>query len=268
VIADLTRLFGEFNFGEAGREIHDFVWDEVADWYVEAYKVLAREGRADGALLAQVFEKVLRLLHPLAPFVTEELWQRLTTGTAERPLAIMVAPWPEPADVRDASAEADWQDVVELTRAIRALRADYGVEPARAVEATIVPSNAGRIAFWREHMPVLSALPGVRLGAVNVAAQAPMESSARCIAAVAAGAEVLIDAAGLFDVDAELKRADREMAQAAAQVQRLERQLGSEFSRKAPPDVVEAERERLEHQRQRLETLQRRRETLRRLEAA
>jgi valyl-tRNA synthetase len=268
VSADMTRLFGEFNFGEAGREIHDFIWDEVADWYVEAYKVLAREGGADGALLAQVFEKVLRLLHPLAPFVTEELWQRLTTGTAERPLAIMVAPWPDTADVRDASAEADWQDVMVLTRALRTLRADYGIEPARAVEATIVPANAERLAFWRAQAPVLSALPGVRLSAVAVQAQVDPTVAPHSIAAVAAGAEVLIDAAGLFDVQAELQRADREMVQATAQVQRLEKQLGSEFAEKAPAEVVQAERERLEQQRERLQTLQRRRATLKRLEAA
>jgi valyl-tRNA synthetase len=268
VTTDLTRLIGEFNFGEAGREIHDFVWDEVADWYVEAFKILARDGRSDGALLAQVFEKILRLLHPLAPFVTEALWQRLTTGMAERPLAIMVAPWPEAADVRDPAAEADWADVMALTRAVRALRADYGIEPARAVSATIVPGSAERAAFWNEHAPTLAALPGVRLGSTVVQAQVDEATAARSVAAVAAGAEVLIDAAGLFDVRDELRRAERELAQAAGQVQRLERQLASEFSQKAPPEVVQAERERLEQQRERLQTLQRRQETLRRLDAA
>src|SRR5207302_2880985 len=78
VRAEVTRLLGEFNFGEAGRLIHDFIWDELADWHVEAYKVLASSGRADGAMLARVYEKTLRLLHPFAPFVTEELWQGLT----------------------------------------------------------------------------------------------------------------------------------------------------------------------------------------------
>src|SRR5262249_49577485 len=68
VIAETTRLLGDFNFGEAGRVIHDFIWDELADWYVEAYKILARSGSADGALLAQVYDKLLRLLHPFAPF--------------------------------------------------------------------------------------------------------------------------------------------------------------------------------------------------------
>ncbi|MBV9172173.1 MAG: class I tRNA ligase family protein, partial [Chloroflexi bacterium] len=267
VTSDLTRLFGEFNFGEGGREIHDFIWDEVADWYVEAFKVLARQGRADGALLAQVLEKILRLLHPLAPFVTEELWQRLTTGTAERPLAVMIAPWPEAADATDTAAEDDWVSAMALTRAIRALRADYAIEPARTVDATIVP-NAERLGFWRSQAPVIAALPGVRLGTVNVEPRAPSDLAARSIAAVTSGAEVLIDAAGLFDVQAELERVQREIAQATAQVQRLEKQLGSEFSRKAPPEVVEAERERLAQQRERLETLRRRMETLKRLEQA
>src|SRR5579864_1489957 len=82
VTSEVTRLLGEYNFGEAGRVIHDFIWDELADWYLEAYKVV----EADGSLLAQVYEKALRLLHPFAPYVTEELWQRVTTGIAGRPV--------------------------------------------------------------------------------------------------------------------------------------------------------------------------------------
>src|ERR1700704_1138247 len=105
VTAEMTRLLGEFNFGEAARVIHDFIWDEVADWYVEAFKILARDDQADGALLVQVYEKALRMLHPYAPFATEELWQRLTTGIADRPIALMIAQWPDPAEARDAAAE-------------------------------------------------------------------------------------------------------------------------------------------------------------------
>src|SRR5437868_3534225 len=126
VTDEVTRLLREYNFGEAGRVIHDFVWDEVADWYVEAFKILARDGQADGALLAQVYDKILRMLHPFAPFATEELWQRLTTGTAERPIALMIAPWPEPdAAAQDAAAEAAFGDLMALTRAARTLRSDY-----------------------------------------------------------------------------------------------------------------------------------------------
>src|SRR5262249_39717935 len=115
VTAEVTRLLGEFNFGEAGRVLHDFIWDEVADWDVEAYKALLPTGAANGALLAQVFDKLLKLLHPFAPFATEELWQRLTTGIADRPIALMIAPWPTAADARDVTAEEEWSNLMAVT---------------------------------------------------------------------------------------------------------------------------------------------------------
>jgi valyl-tRNA synthetase len=268
VTAEVTRLLGEFNFGEAGRIIHDFIWDEVADWYVESFKVLSRTGQGDGALLAQVFDKTLRLLHPFAPFVTEELWQRLTTGTADRPISISLAEWPRPADVRDPAAEAGWSDIMALTRAARTLRADYRIEPARTVGASIATPSPQLAEFWRNNAELVGALPGTRLRPIDVVevsnGVAP-DLAARSIAAVAGGAELLIPAAGLFDVNNELSRATSELAKADKEVQRLERLLAGDFGQNAPPEVVERERERLTEQRHRLETLDRRRETLTRL---
>ncbi len=270
VTAEVTRLLGEFNFGEAGRVIHDFIWDEVADWYVEAYKVLSGTGEADGALLAQVYEKTLRLLHPFAPYVTEELWQRLTTGTAERPISIMLAEWPKAASVTDAAAESDWADIMALTRAARALRTEYRIEPATAVHASIAAPTPQAAEFWRNNADLVGSLPGTRLkpiSVVEVSNGAARELAESSIAAVAGGAELLIPAAGLFDVQTERKRAEAELADAEKHVRRLEGRLAGDFSRKAPPDIVELERQRLAEQRTRLEALQRRLQTLRRLDA-
>jgi valyl-tRNA synthetase len=265
VISEVTRLLGEFSFGEAGRVIHDFIWDEVADWYVEAYKVLPDP---DGALLAQVYEKTLRLLHPFAPFVTEELWQRVTTGTADRPLSISIAEWPRPGDVRDPAAEVGWSDIMALTRAARTLRADYRIEPGRVIGASIATRSPTVADFWRDNAGLLGALPGTRLNPIDVLevsnGVAP-ELAARTIAAVAGGAELLIPAAGLFDIQTELRRVTSELADAEKRVRELERRLAGEFSHKAPPEVVEPERQRLREQRDRLQTLEGRRETLTRL---
>jgi valyl-tRNA synthetase len=163
VTTEVTRLLGEYNFGEAGRVIHDFIWDELADWYLEAFKV----AKADGALLAQVYEKTLRLLHPFAPFVTEELWQRLTTDIAERPVSLMVADWPSAANTRDPEAEAAWSDVVALTRAARTLRAEYRIEPSRAIAASILAPTRDQAAFWTANADLVGALPGTRLAMVS-----------------------------------------------------------------------------------------------------
>jgi valyl-tRNA synthetase len=268
VTAEVTRLLGEFNFGEAGRLIHDFIWDELADWYVEAYKVLASSSRADGALLARVYEKTLRLLHPFAPFVTEELWQRLTTGIADRPVSIMLAEWPRAMEARDAAAEDEWGDIMALTRAARTLRNEYHIEPSRVVSASILARSADAAAFWTANADLVGALPGMRLDPIQVvesADGATTDLASRSIAAVAGGAELLVPAEGLFDVQTELARARTELTDAEKQVHRLEGLLGGEFSRKAPRETVERERERLVEQRERLETLQRRLETLNRL---
>jgi valyl-tRNA synthetase len=268
VTSEVTRLLGEFNFGEAGRVIHDFIWDELADWYLEAFKFLSRTGKADGALLARVFEKTLRLLHPYAPFVTEELWQRLTTGIAKRPVSIMIADWPVTADTRDTSAEEEWADVMALTRATRMLRNEYHIEPSSSVAASILARTPEVAALWRANADLLGALPGTRLSPIEVvesAGEAPAELAARSIGAVAGRAELLIPAEGLFDVQLELARTRTELADADKQVERLENLLGGEFARKAPAETVERERERLTEQRERLEMLERRRVTLTRL---
>ena len=270
ITSEMTRLLREFNFGEAGRLIHDFIWDEVADWYVEAYKVLAATGRADGALLAQVYEKTLRLLHPFAPFVTEELWQRLTAESAGRPVSIMLAEWPRAADTRDLLAEGEWGDIMALTRAARTLRNDYRIEPSRVVGASILARSPESATFWKANADLLGALPGTRLQPIQVVESTDRdmtELTSRSIAAVAGGAELLVPAEGLFDVETELARTRTELADAEKQVHRLEGLLGGDFSRKAPPETVERERERLVEQRARLEALQRRQGTLNRLAA-
>jgi valyl-tRNA synthetase len=246
--------------------LHDFIWDEVADWYVEAYKVLLPTGAANGTLLAQVFDKLLRLLHPFAPFATEELWQRLTTGIADRPIALMIAPWPTAADTRDVAAEEEWSDLMAVTRAARTLRADYHIEPATTVAATI--AVRGNEVFWRKHASLVGALPGVRLQPIDVVDSTSVEASglaAKSIASVAGGVELLVPAEGLFDVQTELRKTRGELADAEKQVKRLEGLLVSDFSRKAPPETVDRERERLDEQRARLETLERRQGTLTRL---
>jgi valyl-tRNA synthetase len=210
----------------------------------------------------------LRLLHPVAPYATEELWQRLTTGTADRPIALMIAEWPKPADTRDLAAEDAWSDVMAVTRAARTLRSEYHIEAAHSVAASVAARTPEVAAFWRANVDLLGALPGTRLKPIDVLDApegAPADLAARALAAVAGGVELLIPAEGLFDVQTELGRTLQELAESDKQVQRLEGLLASDFSRKAPAETVERERERLTEQRERRHTLERRRATLARL---
>jgi valyl-tRNA synthetase len=268
-VAESTRLLSEFNFGEGTRTVYDFLWDEFADWYVEAYKALARRERENPALLAQAFEKVLRLLHPVAPFVTEELWQRLLAGTevSDRPVSLMIAPWPEPSAPQDAEAERQWEDIQAVVRAARSLRTDYRLEPSRWVQATIAAPDESSAAFWRQHAGMVGELPGTRLRPVEVAQSHSVSGLAEgALAAVAGGVEIFVPAEGLFDVEAETRRAEAERTDARQQVERIEGLLGGrDFIEKAKPEVVQRARDQLTEQQERLATLERRHATLERL---
>ncbi len=265
-IATATRLMDEYNFGEAGRVVHDFVWDEFADWYLEAHKLLARGGATDGQLLVRVYEKLLRLLHPLTPFVTEELWQRLGTDGAH--VSVGLAPWPISSGLVDAEAETQWADLTAVVRAARALRADYRIESTRWVEAYVVAGTPERARFWRDHSDLLGNLPGTRLRPIEVleASSAPTELVERSISAVAGGVELLLPAAGLFDVQAERQRARAELGEAEKQIERLNGLLARPgFAEQAPAEVVEGERGRLAEQLERHQALARRVVSLERL---
>ena len=98
-------------------------------------------------------------------------WQRLTTGTGERPIALMIAPWPEPADARDPAAESAWSDVMAVTRAARTLRSDYHIKSSNTVAASIAARTLELAAFWRANAELLGALPGVRLKPINACLQ-------------------------------------------------------------------------------------------------
>ncbi|MBA2518430.1 MAG: valine--tRNA ligase, partial [Chloroflexia bacterium] len=137
VTAEVTRLLGIHLYGEAGRQLRDFVWSELCDWYIEAAKVRLKRTPAEQQAVAQTIaytlERSVRLLHPFMPFVTESLWQELPHAGD----SVIVAAWPEAAE-RDNAAEADFGALIELTRAIRNARTEANVEPGRWISAEIV----------------------------------------------------------------------------------------------------------------------------------
>ncbi|HMP40573.1 MAG TPA: valine--tRNA ligase, partial [Roseiflexaceae bacterium] len=146
--ADVMRLMEGFNFGEAGRQIHEFLWSDFADWYVEVAKEQlegdAPRRRRTQETLIRILEGSLRLLHPFMPFVTEEAWHYLTRSwrelwpAASLPSSLMIAEYPRTAEAAtDSEALRDWALVQEIIRGIRNIRNEYRVEPARRVAAVI-----------------------------------------------------------------------------------------------------------------------------------
>jgi valyl-tRNA synthetase len=284
LIAEVDRLMRAYNFGEAGRQIQEFLWSEFADWYVEVAKVQLegdeQRQRRTKETLYTVLEGSLRLLHPFMPFVTEEAWQYLTMneerGTRNEAddageaahrssfiahRSIMVAPYPT-ADTGalDQTAERDWALVQELITGIRNVRNEYKVEPARVVAAIVAAgAQTGLLEAQRALIARLARVADDQLAIVERLDAKPAQAATLVVGSV----EAFLPLAGLVDKAAERARLNKEFEAAAAEVTRREAKLSNaSFIDKAPPAVVQRERDGLaaaqataERLRERLEQL-------------
>ena len=235
VVANVDELLTQFQLGEAGRQIQDFLWNEFFDWYVEASKVRLRAGDASPLpVLAQVLDCGLRLLHPWMPFITEALWQRLPNRDGE---ALIAARYPQPGDgARDAAAEAEFGAVQEIVRAVRQTRADYNVQAGRWVESWVVCAEPLRGA-------ISAAAPAVEVLArsrpLHIAAERAAAPTEQIASAVLADAEVVIPLGGLVDLEQERARLQKELGQVEGRLKGAEAKLANEgFRSKAPAQVV------------------------------
>jgi valyl-tRNA synthetase len=256
-VANVTGLMDDFQFGEAERQLHDFLWGEYCDWYIEMAKIRLQAGdKTPLPVLAQVLEVSLRLLHPYMPFITEELWQHLKKHlkglTGE---SIMVARYPE-ADEKafDAAAEREIEAVTEIIRSIRNVRAQYKVPSMRWIEARIYAGDAQQASISR-HADAIKTL--ARANPVSIIKGEASEKAGDSTLVIAlAPATIVIPMASMFDTEAERKRLEKELEQTRAEVNRLEARLKDKaFLTKAPPAVIEKERQRLYTLSEKLEKL-------------
>ncbi len=264
VTADVTRLMEDFQFGEAGRLVHDFIWDEFCDWYIEVARVRLYRG-ADEATLAltsqtlrRVLEQSLRLLHPFMPFVTEEVWQRLKqvegrdgfTGDAP---SLIVAKWPAPGP-RDEAAERDFALLMEIVRSIRNARAESNVPAARWIEAIAVAGD--RAPLLQENLEILENLARARPFTVHATLE---RRPSQAITLVAGTVEVLLPLAGMVDIAEERARLSKELEEARRDLERSRSLLANEnFLTRAKPEVVQREREKLAVHEERVRKLEER----------
>jgi valyl-tRNA synthetase len=248
-LADLSARVDEgldaFEFGETARALYDFFWSEFCDWYIEMAKGrLAAGGEARLAVqrdLVFVLDRALRLLHPMMPFVTDEIWRQLPLAPADRADSLMIAAWPSSADlarVRDEDAEATIAAVQEVVTAVRAVRARYTV-PQRATVDVIVKTSGDQAMVIENQGEYLRSLAGVGVLTVDAAAAKP----AHAAVAVAAGAELYIPLEGLVDFAHERARVAKELAAAQADLGRLTGKLANEgFLAKASAEVIAKDR--------------------------
>ncbi len=259
LVSNVNRLFDGYLFGEAGRQIHDFLWEDFADWYLEVAKVQSRGGdvssRTTLSVLFHVLDTCLRLLHPFMPYVTEEAWQHVKAAFQEAgvgilpdsgwPEALIIAEWPqwEKDGATDFSFEvAEFERVRELIRGIRAVRSEYSVEPSRLVPAIIIAGErTDIIASQKSILAFLARLDRDNLRIVDQG-EAPVESVTVAVGELTA----YLPLADLIDLEKERSRLKSEIKELEAQIHRVGDLLAGEFAQKAPEIVVEREREKLE----------------------
>ena len=243
-IRDATASLEQFRLDEAAKRCFDFVWKELADWYVEAVKPRLGAGAAPTpaaaaqAVLSYCFDAALRLLHPVVPFITEELWQKLPGRQADDLLAI--AAWPrERLDLHDPKAEPLFSRIQEAITAIRNIRAEYRVSPKARVNAIVHPrSDAARRAFEGERDTI------TRLAQLGDLAFDGRARDAGAHAVLADGSEVFVALADAIDVRQECQRLTGELTRLERQLAGLAAKLTNEnFVARAPAQVVAQERE-------------------------
>ena len=251
-IANVDRLMDGYLFGEAGRQIYDFLWNDFADWYVEIAKVQMNAGGASAwaslSVLKTVLDHTLRLLHPFIPFVTEETWQQLRSAAVGAgidpaggwPDALIVADWPRPI-LDDPAATADFELLRELIRRIRNARAEQGVEPARYIPAIIAAGE--KLEQMEAQRPLLATL--ARLDDNELTIAASVTPPAQAVTLALGSITCYLPLAGMVDLSAERARLGKEEEELGKQIQRLIGLLNSPFAEKAPEVVVQKEREKL-----------------------
>jgi valyl-tRNA synthetase len=257
LVRDVERLFQNFQYGEAGRQIYDFFWGDFADWYVEIAKLQLNQGggRAfyTASTLARVLDISLRMLHPFTPFVTEELWGHLKRVVLDSPIArlhpdwaeaLMIAPWPIPRQVEDweAGKTSDFTLIQELVRTVRNLRAEKSVQPGRRIPATLVTASAADI--LRQQAKAIAALAGIDPRALTIQESIPAKPEGH-VALVVGPVEIYLPLAGLVDPAEERARLEKDLKDAQGQIERLEKLLDGPFTQKAPAEVVQKERDKL-----------------------
>ena len=263
IAAKMGTELDHYDYGEAAKTIRDFIWNEFCDWYIELikprlYGKISEESKAQAqAVAAWVLRETCVLLHPIMPFITEEIWQHLPHDGQ----SIIVAKWPEnTAGIHYQEAYDKMVFFMDLVKAIRSMRHDMGIPTGKKSALQIHCHNAAQeavIKAYEVQLKTLAYAESIELLADVAAAEK------QSVSTVCHGAEVILPLAGVLDIADELARLDKELARLEGEVTRAEKKLANEgFVKKAPAAVVEAEKEKVENYKLDLETVQKRRDFL------
>lgn len=240
-VRDVTRLIDSYEFGETGRVLYNFIWDDLCDWYIEFSKLSLNGGdeaakRATQSVLAYVLDRTQRLIHPFMPFISEEIWQHLPHEGD----TITLAAWPTyEAALEAPDAVKEMGLLMEMIRAVRNIRAEVNVPMSKKIELLIKPAGEAEAAILARNEEFIKRFCGTSLLESGLSIAAPDKA----MTAIITGAELYLPLAGLIDISQEIARLEKELKTLISEVERVEKKLGNEgFVAKAPAKVIEEER--------------------------
>jgi len=259
--AAVAKAVGNYRFDLASQALYEFIWNEYCDWYLELSKpVLWDDNAADAAkrgtrhTLLQVLEKMLRLLHPFMPFITEEIWQTVGPMAGKTGATIMLQPYPEAGEKGvDSVANADIEWLKGVIVGIRNIRGEMNIAPGKELPVLFRNGDQRDQTRLENNAQFLKKLAKLAdLTWLSAGEEGPVAATA-----LVGELEILVPMAGLIDKDAELQRLGREIEKLEKDLSRIKGKLGNaSFVDKAPAAVVAKEKEKMEAQQQALETLQ------------
>ena len=253
----VTTLSDKYEFGEVGRELYNFIWDDFCSWYIEMAK-LPLYGEDEAAkkttrsVLAYVLDNTMRLLHPFMPFVTEEIWQHLPHEGE----SITVAAWPTVRPEFNFEAESgDMKLLMDIIRAVRNIRAEVNTPMSKKVSLYISAKDAATADVLVANKAYIEKFCNPETLEIGEGIQAPGQT----MSAVVSGAELFLPLAGLINIEEEIARLSKELEKWAKEVKLVSGKLSNEkFVSKAPEALVNAEREKLADYEEKYSTVEKR----------
>ena len=243
-VKDVTHFFDIFEFGEAGRSLYNFIWNDFCDWYIEMAKENLNGSdeklkKNTQAILCYVLDQTLRLLHPVIPFVTEKIW--LTMPHEGK--SIVVAKYPEVhPEFEDQAAERQMENLIELIKSVRNSRAEVNAPMSSAIDILIKTKDDETKMIFEDNIDYIQRFCHPK----HLEISADVEAPALAMTSVITGAEVYLPLADLIDLNEEIKRLQGEADKLEKEVMRAEKKLSNEkFVANAPKQVVDKEREKL-----------------------